>query len=684
MKNKYIYILILVFIQFAFISCPVEIEEPDWSDFDGDGITGYDDVDDIITPYPDTNIYNTLTPVLTIRPLNPNIVTHYWIQISPYYENYDVFDEFILFSKDDFETNECIVPSGILHDGRFLWRAKAYDSIAGRWSNSWSGVLDIIIDTGIPYVIPADGEAIVDSTPLLDWNDFPGAVRYHLQVGSAFDSSSEILNVDIDSLIESQYQIDYITSHGYIQQWRVKHLNSAGVWSGWSPTYYFRVSVSQPSFPVPSDGGFVRSPLALLDWEDEPGVTAYKIQVSGDDSSYFFSNSFFSDSEILLDERLSYGKTYSWKVNSQNEDGEWGDGFIDPTIWQFGLEPVSFTEHIITDNYNAPYTAYAADIDSDGDLDLLGAKYLGDDLDWWENDGTGSFTKHNIDSAFVGGRCVFAVDMDGDGDIDIIGGAPSTDTLAWWENDSNENFTKHVITTALESIYSIYASDFNGDGFMDIVGSSEITGEVGWWKNDGNENFTKFIISADTRFWDASDVYAVDMDGDTDIDILGAVNDPADVVWWENNGDETFTEHIIDSEFDDATSIHAADMDHDGDIDVISVTDSGKRIAWWENDGNEFFTKHLILENVEASSLHVADLNMDNEFDIIVTRSDTNDIIWFENDGDENFIQRTLDSSFHTMDSVYAGDFDGDGDIDVFAPVWVSASDIWWENDLVQ
>jgi hypothetical protein len=677
MKNIYLFLIIIVSILFVVMGCSITAEDPDWTDFDGDGISGYDDIDDILIIPLDDSTFSTLTPVLTIKLMNPDIVSRYWIQIFPRYDN---FEEFILFDKDDYTTNECLIPEGILYDGGFIWRAKAYDNVDGRWSNSWTDEVIFAIETGIPNVSPANGGKTIDSTPLLDWNDFPDAVRYHLQVGSSLASPT----IDDDTLTETHYQIDYIIDHSYSQRWRVKHLNLNGVWSEWSQDYSFSVYVRQPLIPNPINSGFVRSPKPILDWEDIPGVDNYKISIWKEDNTSVVIGANISESQFQLGTRLDYSENYNWRVYSQNEDGVWGDNFMDPTIWQFSLTTINFTEHVITGNYNAPSTAYAADIDSDGDLDLLGAEYLGDNLDWWENDGTGSFTGHTIDSAFVGGRCVFSVDMDDDGDMDIIGGSPSTNTLAWWENDSSENFTKHVITTDFASIYSIYASDFNGDGFMDIVSSSEITGEVGWWKNDGNENFTKFIISANTRFWDASDVYAVDIDGDTDIDILGAVNVPADVVWWENNGDETFTEHIIDSEFDDATSVHAADMDHDGDVDVISVSDSGKRIAWWENDGNEVFAKHLILDNVEASSLYVADLNMDDELDIIVTLADTNDIIWFENDADGGFTQRTIDSSFHTLDSVYAGDFDGDGDIDVYGPVWVAVSDIWWENDVIQ
>ena len=36
------------------------------------------------------------------------------------------------------------------------------------------------------------------------------------------------------------------------------------------------------------------------------------------------------------------------------------------------------------------------------------------------------------------------------------------------------------------------------------------------------------------------------------------------------------------------------DLDNDGDIDVLSASEYDNKIAWYENDGNENFTQHII------------------------------------------------------------------------------------------
>ena len=46
--------------------------------------------------------------------------------------------------------------------------------------------------------------------------------------------------------------------------------------------------------------------------------------------------------------------------------------------------PQAFTEHIIKDDFDGAYSVYATDVDSDGDVDVLGAAE-NDGITWWEN-----------------------------------------------------------------------------------------------------------------------------------------------------------------------------------------------------------------------------------------------------------------------------------------------------------
>ncbi|GAG80366.1 unnamed protein product, partial [marine sediment metagenome] len=71
---------------------------------------------------------------------------------------------------------------------------------------------------------------------------------------------------------------------------------------------------------------------------------------------------------------------------------------------------------------------------------------------------------------------------------------------------------------------------------------------------------------------------------DNDIDVIGASANYDDISWWENDGSENFTEHVIDSNLDGAIAVYAIDIDNDTDIDVLSAARDADDISWWEND----------------------------------------------------------------------------------------------------
>ena len=56
--------------------------------------------------------------------------------------------------------------------------------------------------------------------------------------------------------------------------------------------------------------------------------------------------------------------------------------------------------------------------------------------------------ENTITTTADGGESVLAADVDGDGDIDVISASSNDDTIAWYENDGDESFTAHTITTS--------------------------------------------------------------------------------------------------------------------------------------------------------------------------------------------------------------------------------------------
>jgi hypothetical protein len=79
-------------------------------------------------------------------------------------------------------------------------------------------------------------------------------------------------------------------------------------------------------------------------------------------------------------------------------------------------------------------------------------------------------------------------------------------------------------------------------------------------------------------------VYAIDLDGDGDADVLSASFNDDKIAWYENLGGGAFgPQQVITTEADGAYSVYATDLDLDGAVDVISASDYDDKIAWYEN-----------------------------------------------------------------------------------------------------
>src|SRR3990172_12707605 len=102
-------------------------------------------------------------------------------------------------------------------------------------------------------------------------------------------------------------------------------------------------------------------------------------------------------------------------------------------------------------------------------------------------------------------------------------------------------------------------------------------------------NFIRHDINTDlpSAYW----VHAVDMDGDSDLDLVSGANWGVD--WWENSVTGSFTRHDV-GYLEGVWSVHAADYDNDGDVDVVACAPASQQVVLWERNGSNF--KEIIIE----------------------------------------------------------------------------------------
>ena len=103
---------------------------------------------------------------------------------------------------------------------------------------------------------------------------------------------------------------------------------------------------------------------------------------------------------------------------------------------------------------------------------------------------------------------------------------------------SQIQFQRHTIDANFGGAYWVYAVDMDGDRDLDLVTASTKYG-VDWWRNSSG-NFSKISIGSLRGAWAA---YAADLDGDGDVDAMGASSGEHLFAWFEKRGG--FTKRLL-------------------------------------------------------------------------------------------------------------------------------------------
>ncbi|WP_339917489.1 T9SS type A sorting domain-containing protein [Yeosuana marina] len=526
--------------------------------------------------------------------------------------------------------------SVLSYDDKIVW----YENTDGQGSFGVQKNITTIGDgASSVYTIDIDGDG--DTDVISGSNNTSSAIGWYKNDGLGNFSAKQIIasNTDVDGVIlvygsdvDNDQDIDLI-SFSYRDSkiaW-FENIDGQGNFS-LSQTitqFYFKSSI------------YINYVSILTDDIDSDG-----------DFDLVFSSSELVDSTSLFDKVAWY----------ENKNGQGG----------FNIQ------HVINSNAYYPMNAYAADLDGDGDLDVLSASRDDDKIAWYENiDGLGNFSTQkiiieNANSA----HCVHAVDIDNDGDMDIVSASWDTDEILWFENLDGQGVfsTQKIVTSLADGASYVYSSDIDNDGDMDLLSASYLDDKIAWYENtDGHGSFGgQQIISSNAN--GAVSVYTTDLDNDGDMDVLSASQLGDNIAWYENtDGQGNFSgQHIISSNVNGPSSIYAIDIDNDGDMDIISSSYLDNKIAWYENtDGHgSFGVQQIISSNANgASSVYATDIDNDGDMDVLSSSQWDKKVAWYENiDGKGTFgVQQIISSNADGASSVYAIDIDNDGEIDVIS-----------------
>ena len=346
-----------------------------------------------------------------------------------------------------------------------------------------------------------------------------------------------------------------------------------------------------------------------------------------------------------------------------------------------------------------PRPAILADVDGDDDLDVV-SMVNSDPFDgstfavWFENtNGLGDFgEKQVIGKIDTHPEQMLAADLDSDGDLDVAFASPPGalphSRVGWFENgDGKGDFGNGVSNRIISNMATagfVAAVDMDQDGDLDVLSNDQRANPgVIWSENNGPESPGDF---SDTHAIypgrDATRVVVADFDGDGDDDVITA--DYQQIAFVENLDDvDEFDEpRVIEASHSRVYEIIATDLDSDGDLDLIAslLDDASFPIVWYENqNGVGDFGERQLIRTLDGftSSVAAHDINGDGNLDLIAASK--TGLRWFEQrlPGDSNgdgifnssdlitaFAANEYEDQFNLNSTFQEGDWNGDGDFD--------------------
>jgi hypothetical protein len=334
----------------------------------------------------------------------------------------------------------------------------------------------------------------------------------------------------------------------------------------------------------------------------------------------------------------------------------------------------------VAPNYGSAGQALA-DIDDDGDLDLLFP--LGGSLGVSSNqvavrlnDGRGNFSGTTTVQVGNGGGSweVVMADVDSDGDLDLLAAGGESNAVSVRLNDGRGNFGGGSEVPVRVAAFSLTTADLDADGDLDLVVYTNSTGQTvaSIRLNQGNGTFgsdSEVAVAGGTGALTLGDV-----DSDGDLDLLTTGFSTGYIYTSLNQGNGTFGSPASYLITNNPASVALADLDRDGDLDLVVGRAGSNTVETRLNNGQGQFaaTGSSVSVGNYPAHLRLADLDSDGDLDLLTGNLQGGNVSVRFNTGGKfgGGSDVALGSNVHGL---AIGDLDGDADVDFVAGVEVAS-----------
>ncbi|MCA9217393.1 MAG: VCBS repeat-containing protein [Planctomycetales bacterium] len=349
------------------------------------------------------------------------------------------------------------------------------------------------------------------------------------------------------------------------------------------------------------------------------------------------------------------------------------DGYVDvliqrydKTYWLRNDRNGGFTE---AETLNRNFSRIdIGDIDADGDLDLIGSELQTGQIVVHRNDGQGTFDAGSVVAQHERALTTLLVDFDNDDDLDVV--VTGFTVTSFFENQNGAGDFKPFGTPLdYPAQLRTTAFDVDNDGDQDLYLGAIV-------KNDGTGGFSVFDDFAFPYAGRVNAVFAGDIDGDSDVDVVAGSVDSNFLLHQNLYGEAMFAWPVpINDDLPNSRSFGMADIDGDGDLDLVSSSRNNNTLVWHENENGEglFGSPRIIGDDAESITwVKAGDLDGDGDIDIAATIG--NKLVWYENNNGLGRYGTIRVVDDHGTEFGEVADLDGDGDMDIIA------GSVWYEN----